>query len=358
MGDDALLLTEDDVRAALAVQGSTLSAIDAMEAAFAEYGRGAFSSPARVHVDHPPGSGGERSGRSLRVLPCIAPTAGGAACRVYTMNKAAGPQAPAPCELILLFDGSSMELRAVIEDYSLHALRTAAPSGVAVRQLAPRRVDAIGVIGTGRQARGQLAAVASVCEAKEIRVFGRDVARRETYAVEMSDLLGRPVHAAASGPEAVRGAQVVLVATNTAEPALERAWLERDALVISIAPGELAPDVVLDACLIPCAREEVLDGTPRWEPVRTLVERGEIHPDALAVGLGDLVSGRRELRRDSGRITVFLGTGMAFWDVVIADWLDARARRLGLGRPLLPGGGNRTGLGFVAPRADRIEADG
>ena len=165
----ALLLTEDDVRAVLAEPGSTVSAIDAMERAFAAYARGDFSSAPRLHIDHPAGSGGERSGRSLRVLPCIAPAAGGAGCRIYTMNKTAGAYGAAPCELILLFDDTSMELRSLIEDYSLHALRTAAPSAVAVRHLAKRDVRSVAVIGSGRQARGQLAAVASVCAPADVR---------------------------------------------------------------------------------------------------------------------------------------------------------------------------------------------
>jgi ornithine cyclodeaminase/alanine dehydrogenase-like protein (mu-crystallin family) len=358
VGGDALLLTEHDVRAVLAEPGSTLSAIDAMEAAFAAYGRGELASPPRVHVDHPPGSGGERSGRSLRVLPCVAPAAGGAACRVYTMNKDAGAGAPAPCELILLFDGQSLELRAVIEDYSLHALRTGASTAVALRVLAPRRVDAIGVIGTGRQAGGQLAAAASVCAAGEIRVFGRDEARREAFAAELSEALGRPVRAVGSARDAVRDAGVVLVATNTAAPALERDWLRSDAVVASIAPGELAPEVVLGACVVPCAAEEVLSGTPRWEPVRTLVEQGRLAPADLAPGLGELVAGTRSLGRDPGQPTVFLNTGMAFWDVAIADWVDRCARRLGLGAPFLPGGGTRTGTGFVPPRASAGIVDG
>lgn len=343
-----LLLTEEDVRAVLAEPGATVSAIDRMEQAFGEYGRGAFESPPRVHV----GGGGEQSGRSLRVLPCIAPSAGGAACRVYTMNKEAGPGAPAPCELILLFDGESMEIRALIEDYSLHGLRTAAPSAVAVRALGRGEVRTIGVIGSGRQARAQLAAVASVCTPDHVRVFSRDRGRREAFAVEMTEALGRPVVAVASAEAALREADVVLAATNTSSPVISRRWLTPGALVVSIAPGELAPDVVLGSQLVPCAAEEVIAGAPRWEPVRTLLERGDLEPDALSVGLADLVAGTKAIGRRPQDVTVFLSTGMAFWDVVIADWLEQRARRLGRGTPLWPGGGARTGEGFVTPRID------
>jgi ornithine cyclodeaminase/alanine dehydrogenase-like protein (mu-crystallin family) len=174
----------------------------------------------------------------------------------------------------------------------------------------------------------------------------------------MTEAIGRPVEPASSGRDAVRGAGVVLVATNTASPALERDWLLSDAVVASIAPGELAPDVVVGSCLVPCAAEEVLSGTPRWEPVRTLVEQRAVDPAGLATGLGDLVAGTRDLGRGPGQLTVFLNTGMAFWDVAIADWLDRCARRLGLGKPFLPGGGSRTGTGFVPPRVSERTADG
>jgi ornithine cyclodeaminase/alanine dehydrogenase-like protein (mu-crystallin family) len=351
---DALLLTEEDVRRVILEPGATRSAIDAFERAFAEYGRGAFASPPRVHV----GDGDERSGRALRVLPCIAPTAGGAACRVYTMDKEASAEAPAPCELILLFDEHSLELRAVIEDYSLHALRTAAPSAVAIRHLARGEIRTVAVIGSGRQARGQLAAAASVCSPDQVRVYSRDADRRAAFAAEMTAALGQPVLAAASAEEALLGADLVLVATNAAAPAVERRWLAAGALVVSIAPGELADDVVLGSQLVACAAEEVLAGTPRWEPVRRLVDTEELSPAALTVELGHVVAGTKTLARSPQDITVFLSTGMAFWDVVAAAWVDERARRLGIGMPIWPGGGARTGDGFVAPRVDRLSLKG
>jgi alanine dehydrogenase len=345
---DALLVSEDDVRRIMAEPGATRSAIAAMEHALAEHGRGAFASPARVVV----GGGGEQHGRSLRVLPCIAPSAGGAACRIYTTNKSAGADAPAPCELILLFDGETMELRAAIEDYSLHSLRTAAPSAVAVDRLARPDVRTLAVIGSGRQARGQLAAVASVRSFEEVRVYSRDPLRRAAFADEMTGVTGVEVEPVASAEDAVRGADVVVVATNTATPVVRRAWLAPGTLVVSIAPCELHEDVVLDARLVPCAAEEVLHGMPRWEPVRSLVENGRLTPESLEPNLGEVVAGTRELDRGASDVTVVLSTGMAFWDVAIAGWADARARALGLGSPLWHTGGSRTGVGYRAPQVD------
>lgn len=341
---DALLLNERDIRAILAEPGTTRSAISALDQAIAAHGRGEFESPTRLVV----GGGGEQSGRSLRVLPCIAPSAGGAACRVYTTNKSGRADAPAPSELILLYDGETMALRALIEDYSLHALRTGAPSAVAVAHLAPPTVGTIAVIGSGRQARGQLAAVATVRPPARVLVYSRDARRRATFAAEMTEIVGVPVVAAASPAEALRDAEVVLVATNTATPAVERRWLRADAIVVSIAPCELAEDVVRDAQLVACAAAEVLHGTPRWEPVASLAAAGEVELD---VELGPLVAGTATV--EPGRLTVVLSTGMAFWDVAIADWVDRQARERGLGTRLWPSGGARTDAGFATPEAGR-----
>ena len=342
----ALLIAEEDVRAVMARPGATRELVDRMEEAFAAEADGVFGTATRVVVDYPPGAGGERAGRSLRVLPCVAPEFGGAALRVYSTLKDGDPFRPAPCELLLLFDAATMELRALIEDYSLHALRTGAPTGVATRHLARPDAEVLGVVGTGRQARGQVAAVASVRPIREVRAYGRDPARRDRFCREVEELLDCRVVPVEHAEEAVRGADVVVAATNTDRPVVHGAWLEPGTHVNSIGPAELDEQAVLESRLVPCARREVLHGVPAWEPVPGLVARGALPEDALAVELGDVVAGRAAGRRDDDEVTVFLSTGMPFWDLVTAAWVDERARELGLGRPL----GDARPDGYLAPR--------
>lgn len=335
-----LLLTEEDVRRVMASPGATLELIDRVEAAI---GAGAATA-SRIVLDHPPGSVGEYAGRSLRMLPALAPDLGGAAARVYTTLKDGDRGRPAPCELLLLFDAETMELRALVEGYSLHALRTGAPTGVAARRLTPDRPLDVGVIGTGRQARGQLAALASVRDLASVRAFGRDPARRRDFCADASAVLGFEVEAANDPEAAVRDADAVLVATNAGAPALRRAWLAPGAFVASIAAGELDEETILGAALVPCSREEVLHGTPRWTPVPELVERGRLDP-WLGPDLAEVVAGHAP--SPSAAPVVFLSTGMALWDLVAAAWVDERARELALGTELWPGG--RTGIGFLPP---------
>ena len=58
---------------------------------------------------------------------------------------------------ILLFDGERGDLLAMVAAKNLNIWRTGAPGGVACKYLAPDGADSLGLIGSGRQARGQIA---------------------------------------------------------------------------------------------------------------------------------------------------------------------------------------------------------
>src|ERR1700730_377107 len=110
------------------------------------------------------------------------------------------------------------ELLALIEADYMGQLRTGAASGVATKYLARRDARVAAIIGTGGQAKTQLEAVAVVRRLESVRVFGRDVERRETFCREMTERIGVPVRPAASAAEAARGADIVCTATTATQP--------------------------------------------------------------------------------------------------------------------------------------------
>lgn len=345
----ALLITEAVVRELMASPASTVEAIDAMEIVFVEQAYGRLALRPRIQVEYPPGSAGETAGRSLRLLPCIVPALNAAAVRVYTTNKVGDSMRPAPSELILLYDHDTMELRALIEDYSLHNLRTAAPTGLATRHLAREDASRVGVLGSGRHARAQLAAVASVCRVERVDVFSPRLERREAFAREAEERLGVPV-TAHSDPEAVvRQADVLVVATTTAEPVLRGEWLRPGAHVNSMAPSELDADTLRRARVFPDLAEDVLDGVPAWSPIPELVERGELSRAHFETQLCEVVAGTAAGRTSPDEVTLFISTGMATWDVAVAVWVEGAARRSGLGTELWQAGASRSLSGLVAP---------
>src|SRR2546421_11344016 len=111
--------------------------------------------------------------------------------------------------LLILFDSETGSLKAIIEAFALGQLRTASASGVATDRLAAKDGDDFAIIGTGKQALTQIAAVLAVRPIKRIRVFGPDAERREEFAKRVRREFEIETIAARSVGEAVAGASIV-----------------------------------------------------------------------------------------------------------------------------------------------------
>jgi alanine dehydrogenase len=349
-----LFITEMDCRTILSKSGARADAIAEVEKVIVAAATGTVDSLARVHLSAPGAPATEMSGKCIRMLPAIGDTIG-AAVRIYTMNKEGDPARPAPCELILLFDEDDLTLRSVIEDYSLHSVRTAAPTAIATRHLARPTATLMGVIGTGRQAAAQIVAIASVQKLREIRVYGRNCERRVAFAAEMQKLVGCKVLPSDSAEAAVKGADIVAVAVNTRMPVLFGEWLEPGMHINSISPCELDEQAVLRATIFPSSTDTLLYHQPRYSPFPEMVEGKRLPNSALSTELGQVAAGVAQGRRSDSDITLFVSTGSALWDLGVGRWIDNRAREFGLGKTLIDGDGNRTGTGFmVAPLSTDI----
>ncbi len=136
--------------------------------------------------------------------------------------------------IVLLYRADSGELAALIEGDYLGQVRTGAASAVATKYMARPDAHVLGIIGTGTQARTQLAAVSEVRALETIRAFGRDRGRLENYCREMSERLRRPVTPANSVEEAVRGADILITATNSMKSFVSGAWLAAGAHINAI----------------------------------------------------------------------------------------------------------------------------
>ena len=343
-----LFISELDCLAIVREPGAMAEAIGEVEKLIAAEANETVASLPRVHLSAPGAPGTEMSGRCIRMLPAIGDELG-AAVRVYTMNKEGNPNRPAPCELILFFDPNDLSLRSIIEDYSLHSLRTAVPSAIATRHLSPSGAERMGVIGTGRQAAAQVSAIASVQPLREIRVFGRNRERRLAFAAEMERLVGCKVVACETAEDAVRGVDIVTLAVNTRTPVFFGAWLKPGMHVNSISACELDEEAVLRSKVFPSSVETLLHHEPRYTPFPEMVEANRLNPAALKTELCHVVAGLAPGRQVASDITLFVSTGSAVWDLGVARWIDRRARELGLGRAVFDGDAARTGAGFITP---------
>lgn len=125
----------------------------------------------------------------------------------------------------MLYDAKTAQPLAFLEANYLGQIRTGAATGYATDLLANPDARTLGVIGSGFQARTQVEAIRAVRPIQTVRVWSRSEEKRRQFAEECSAV------AAGSAEEAVRGADIVVTATNSAEPVLEDAWIQPGTLI-------------------------------------------------------------------------------------------------------------------------------
>ena len=93
---------------------------------------------------------------------------------------------PSSNGLMLLFSQQTGQLISILLDEGyLTDVRTALAGAVAAKYLAPEKVERIGIIGTGTQARLQLRYLKDLIECREVLVCGRSKEKLNTYTEDM-----------------------------------------------------------------------------------------------------------------------------------------------------------------------------
>ena len=319
-----LFLTEQDVKDALSGSDAYKEAVAVIERVLAQQSAGTTHHLKRTTMTHPQHPG--HLWQNIRILPGMAPDIGAAAVRLYS-----GYRGTNRSEIICLFDWDDMRMSAIISDVHLHAIRTAAPYGVAAKYLARANSRTLGIIGSGRYARGMAQAVCAVCPIETIQVYSRNPDNVRGFCDEMRAALGIEVVGRASGRDAMRGADIMITATSGNQTVFEADWLTPGALLMSLAPGEFGEDTVLRSRVYLSAPEQVLGDDPPRKPFNTLVASGKFGPGDVVADICDVVTGKKPGRKADDEIILYESAGLALLDVGIGHWVYQRAKSRGLG---------------------------
>jgi ornithine cyclodeaminase/alanine dehydrogenase-like protein (mu-crystallin family) len=259
------------------------------------------------------------SSAMLHYMTAVDVEAGYLGAKVYTTH----PETAAHFYVILF--SAAGEPLAMIEANALGQIRTGAATGVATRHMARAEAEVVGLIGSGFQARTQLEAVCQVRPIREAWVYSRSERNRERFAAQMQGELGLAVRAVGSAEEAVRGADVVITATNARDPVLFGEWLE-PGMHINAVGSNHARRRELDTAAVARAERIVADS----------VEQARMESGDLIAGLGDwglvaelrdVVGGRVKGRDRDDQITLFKSNGLALEDIAVAGWVYEQATR-------------------------------
>jgi alanine dehydrogenase len=238
--------------------------------------------------------------------------------------------------LVPLYEMASGDLLAVIEADYLGQLRTGAASGVATKYLARGDAKVAAIIGTGGQARTQLEAIAAVRKLSSVRVYGRDAARREAFASEMSAKLKVAVMAAGSSAEAAGGADIVCTATTASRPVLAGADISSGAHVNAIGANHAHKRELDDEAIAKAGAVFVDSIEQSRQEAGDLIQgfHGEESRWNSLKELAQLVAGKCAGRTGDSEITLFKSNGIASWDLASAMKIFSLAKERKLGRPL------------------------
>lgn len=306
-----LWLSEADVRAALSVP----EVIGAMEQALAAFSARSVAQPVRTAIEL-------RDREFFALMPAYDPGHGLLGAKLVSVVPSnASKGLHTHLASISLLDPHTGELMAVMDGRWITEIRTAAVSAVSVRHVARADSAVLAILGSGVQARSHVQAISQVRPFRKIRAWSPTAEHLRRFAAECS------IEASRSAEEAVRGADVIVLATSSVAPAIDSAWVSPGAHVIAIgacrpSQREMDPALVGRARVLVDSKEAALK------------ESGDIIPfgaDHVKAELGDIVAGRAPGRTSPDEITLFKSLGLAIEDVAAAGLVYRAARAAGRG---------------------------
>jgi ornithine cyclodeaminase/alanine dehydrogenase-like protein (mu-crystallin family) len=277
--------------------------IAAMERALAAFSLGKVLQPVRNMLTI------EEGKRYLGVMPAVARDAMGAKLVSFYPGNA-GSGVPTHLAMILLFRPDTGEPLAVLEARQITEMRTAAVSAAATRHLAAPDSRILALLGSGVQAGAHLRALREVRSFEEIRVWSRTAEHALRFA-ERHRVMAMPAEAA------VRGADVVVTATNAVKPILKGGWLKPGAHVNAV--GSPRPDwrelddEAMANVLIVDSREAVLQ-----ESGDVILSGATIYAE-----IGEIFAGVKPA--PTAATTIFKSVGMAIEDIATAKLISDAA---------------------------------
>jgi ornithine cyclodeaminase len=326
-----LVLNQNEVNELLPMR----ACIDVMASALATLARGDAVLPLRTVLVYPDGTG------AFAVMPAYLGTPKTIGAKVVTVVPGNhGTEFDSHQGAVLLFDAKNGSLVAILDATPVTAIRTAAVSAVATRELARENASSLAIIGSGVQALTHLEAMCAVRPIKTLRVYSRNRANCQRLADVAREKFKLDASVAASGEDAVRNADIICTTTSSSEPVLFGDWVSPGAHINAVGSSqrsarELDSAAVVRSRLYVDRRESALNESG---DMLVPLKAGDITPDHIVGEIGDLLLGRAPRRGSDQEITLFNSLGLAIEDLAAASYVYEEAVRRGVGTSVMLGG--------------------
>lgn len=224
---------------------------------------------------------------------------------------------------VLLCDGDTGSVLAIIDSIEVTLRRTAAATALAARYLARRDSSTVLICGCGEQGAAQLAALRAVLPLRRVTAWDRDFERARSFArtADDSGIEAEPVRDLVEARF-----DVIVTATTARTPFLEPRHLGAGTFVAAVGAdspdkSELHPDAMRGARVV----VDVLDQCAAFGDLRHALAAGAIRLEDVHGELAELVAGTKPGRMSDDEITIFDSTGTALEDAAAAVAIYAKA---------------------------------
>jgi ornithine cyclodeaminase/alanine dehydrogenase-like protein (mu-crystallin family) len=236
--------------------------------------------------------------------------------------------------VVLLFECEHGQPVALVDAAAITAIRTAAASAVATRLLARQDAADLALLGAGEQAQSHLAAMLAIRKLRRVRVWARDAAKAAAFAASEGAAHGIRIEAAASVPEAVRGADIICTLTKARDPILLGEWIEPGAH-LNVVGSSVATKAEVDTAavvksrfFVDCRNSTVNEAGE----YRRALQANAITPDHILAEIGEVANGSKLGRRAPSDVTLYKSLGIAPQDLAAAHFVLQQARVRGVGQ--------------------------
>jgi alanine dehydrogenase len=320
-----LILSEKEVKQLVGIK----SAIKTIEETFSEYGKGKTQMPAKIYLHLPKYNG------DFRAMPAYIERSGACSLKwvnVHPQNKKFN--LPTVMATIILSDPKNGYPLLIMAGSYATALRTGAAGAVAIKYLARKDAQIVGMVGSGIQAEYQLKCLLEIMHPKEIRVWAKFSAEAKSFIGKMKKS-NLKFTIAKNIKDCVIASDIVITTTPSRKPLVKFEWLKKGCHINAIgadAKGkeELDPAILKKAKVVVDSWGQASHSGEINVPLKKqLISKKDIYAD-----IGQILNGDKPGRTNSQEITVFDSTGLAIQDAAIADLVYRAALRQRIGKKI------------------------
>ena len=225
---------------------------------------------------------------------------------------------------------------AVIDGTLSTKMRTAAVGCTAAKYLAPSKVEIIGIIGAGEEARMHFTLLKHMFPTiKECRVCSLSTEIEQGFIDKFKGIVPEVNFVTCDNDShlCASGADIIVTAISAQSPVLKAADITKGGLYIHVGGWEDEYGVALKADKIVCDKWDVVKH--RSQTLCRMYKDGLLKDSDIYADLSELIAGTKKGRENDNEFIYFNSVGLSYIDINFANYIYKEAVKRGLGQDVI-----------------------